>query len=212
MATPEGSNGNCILRRIHTEPAPPRTQLPRDERRAQILGAAATAFAEAGFAATSMEDVARTAGITKLIVYRHFDSKADLYREILELVTNRLAADWLEPTDAEHSRGSAARVLLSAARAHPDGFRLLFVHAAREPEFAAYHAEFRALQLDLADRLFTPLVPDPLVREWLSRQAVDHLVAAVLNWIDLAGPADDERFVGLATDGLVALITSAAAS
>ena len=45
--------------------------MPRDERRAQILGAAATAFAESGFAATSMADVARAAGITKPVSYTH---------------------------------------------------------------------------------------------------------------------------------------------
>ena len=140
--------------------------MPRDERRAQILGAAATAFAESGFAATSMADVARAAGITKLIVYRHFDSKADLYREILEQVARRLADEWLTVSDVEHSGGHSARVLLAAARAHPDGFRLLFVHAPREPEFASYHADFRAIQIDLADRLFAPYVEEALIRDW----------------------------------------------
>jgi AcrR family transcriptional regulator len=183
--------------------------MPRDERRAQILGAAATAFAESGFAATSMADVARAAGITKLIVYRHFDSKADLYREILEQVARRLADEWLTVSDVEHSGGHSARVLLAAARAHPDGFRLLFVHAPREPEFASYHADFRAIQIDLADRLFAPYVEEALIRDWLCRQAVDHLVAAVLNWIDVAEPSDDERFADLATDGIVAMARAA---
>ena len=195
---------------IQTDPDSPRTLLPRDERRAQILGAAATAFAETGYAATSMEDVAGAAGITKLIVYRHFDSKADLYREILEQVARRLADEWLSTSDAEHSRGHSARVLLAAARAHPDGFRLLFVHAPRESEFASYHAEFRAIQIDLADRLFTPYVTDELIRHWLCRQTVDHLVTAVLNWIDVADPADDDRFADLASDGIVAMVRSAA--
>ena len=184
--------------------------MPRDERRAQILGAAATAFAESGFAATSMADVARAAGITKLIVYRHFDSKADLYREILEQVARRLADEWLTVSDVEHSGGHSARVHLAAARAHPDGFRLLFVHAPREPEFASYHADFRSIQIDLADRLFAPYVEEALIRDWLCRQAVDHLVAAVLNWIDVAEPSDDERFADLATDGIVAMVRAAA--
>lgn len=203
---------NCKLGSIQIDPnpQPARSLMPRDERRAQILGAAATAFAETGYAATSMDDVARAAGITKLIVYRHFDSKADLYREILDQVARRLADEWWAHTDAEHSRGSAARVLLAAARAHPDGFRLLFVHAPREPEFASFHADFRAIQIDLADRLYAPLVADQLIREWLCRQTVDHLVDAVLNWIDVADPSDDERFAELATDGIVAMVRAAA--
>jgi len=55
--------------------APGRQLLSRADRQAQLLRAAATAFARAGFAATSMDDVAAEAGVTKLIVYRNFDSK-----------------------------------------------------------------------------------------------------------------------------------------
>ena len=47
--------------------------LPRAARQAAILSGAAHAFARAGYAATSMEDIAAASGITKLIVYRHFD-------------------------------------------------------------------------------------------------------------------------------------------
>src|SRR3954453_19628082 len=84
-----------------------RQLLPRDERRAQILVTAARAFAAEGYAATSMDDVAKSAGVTKLIVYRHFASKAELYRAILERAANRLAEKWLGATDEEHSQGSA---------------------------------------------------------------------------------------------------------
>src|SRR3954454_11733847 len=64
--------------------APARQLLARPERQAAILRGAAAAFAQSGFAATSMEDVAAACGVTKLIVYRHFDSKEELYRTILE--------------------------------------------------------------------------------------------------------------------------------
>ena len=67
-----------------------RRLMQRDERQAQILAAAAAAFARTGFAGTSMDDVAAEAGITRLIVYRHFDSKEDLYRAVLTKVTDRL--------------------------------------------------------------------------------------------------------------------------
>ena len=59
-------------------------RLPREQRRQAILAGATQAFARAGFAATSMSDVASASGITQLIVYRHFESKADLYRAVLE--------------------------------------------------------------------------------------------------------------------------------
>src|SRR3954470_6565918 len=75
-------------------PRTTRRLLPRDERQAQLLSAAATAFAHAGFAGTSMEDVAATAGVTKLIVYRHFDSKDELYRAVLTQVATRLREEF----------------------------------------------------------------------------------------------------------------------
>src|SRR3954454_23407000 len=66
-------------------------EVPRDERRRQsILSAAADTFADRGFAATSMDDVAAAAGITRLVVYRHFESKEALYVAVLEAVSGRL--------------------------------------------------------------------------------------------------------------------------
>ena len=65
------------------------------ERQAQILRAASRAFARGGFAATSMDDVAAEAGITRLIVYRHFASKEVLYRAVLTAVADRLRDEFL---------------------------------------------------------------------------------------------------------------------
>src|SRR5262249_48099601 len=62
----------------------PRRLLPRAERRAALLHAAARVFARAGFAHTSLEEIAAAAGVTRLIIYRHFDSKEVLYRAVLQ--------------------------------------------------------------------------------------------------------------------------------
>src|SRR3954470_14510321 len=105
--------------------------MQRDERQAQILAAAAAAFARTGFAGTSMDDVAAEAGITRLIVYRHFDTKEDLYRAVLTKVTDQLGERWEQALAAEDRHGMVFRMLLSVAREQPDGFRLLFEHAAR---------------------------------------------------------------------------------
>jgi AcrR family transcriptional regulator len=56
----------------------PVRRLPRALRREQILTAATEASARSGFAATGLEDIAAEAGITRVILYRHFDSKTDL--------------------------------------------------------------------------------------------------------------------------------------
>ena len=67
-------------------------RLPRAQRREQILTAATEAFARSGFAATSLEDIAAEAGITRVILYRHFDSKAELYQAVLDRMCARLDA------------------------------------------------------------------------------------------------------------------------
>src|SRR5213593_3372120 len=61
-----------------------RRLLPRAERRDSLLRAAACAFARAGYVHTSMEEIAAAAGVTRLIIYRHFDSKEALYRAVLQ--------------------------------------------------------------------------------------------------------------------------------
>ncbi len=111
------------------------------ERRAALITAAKDAFAERGFAATSMDDVAQAAGVSRLIVYRHFDSKEALY----DVVVAEVAAMLVDALHAsEDDPGSAAVLaLLKVARADRNGFTVLWQHAAREPQFAAHADGFR---------------------------------------------------------------------
>ncbi|HMK10177.1 MAG TPA: TetR/AcrR family transcriptional regulator, partial [Acidimicrobiales bacterium] len=113
-----------------------RKLLTREQRQESILRGAAAAFAKAGFDGTSMEDVADASGITRLIVYRNFASKEEVYRSVLERVATRLGEEF-------ESAATAVQPLLTVAREDPDAFRLLWVHAAHEPQFAAYAATFR---------------------------------------------------------------------
>jgi AcrR family transcriptional regulator len=182
-----------------------RRLMQRDERQAQILAAAATAFARGGFAATSMDDVAAEAGITRLIVYRHFDSKEDLYRAVLTKVTDQLAERWQQGMAAADRHGMVFRMMVSVAREQPDGFRLLFEHAAREPQFAGVAGEFRAIQVEVADQLVGETIPDPRFRAWVTRTIVGYLVDAVLAWLEVGDPERDDEFVEQATAGLIAM-------
>ena len=111
--------------------AAPVRRLRRAERREQLLAAATQAFARTGFAATSLDDIAAAAGISRVLLYRHFDSKTDLYRAVLDRAIARLTAA-VGTRDATYASIDA---LLGAAAEDSDGFRLLFHHAAREPEF-----------------------------------------------------------------------------
>ena len=65
-------------------------RLPAAERREQLLTVAVDVFASNGFHKTSMNDVAEAAGVTKPVLYQHFDSKQDLYLALLDEAGNRL--------------------------------------------------------------------------------------------------------------------------
>ncbi len=66
------------------------TRLPAAARRRQLLDVATEVFAVRGFHATSMNDVAEAAGVTKPVLYQHFASKRSLYLETLTEVGDRL--------------------------------------------------------------------------------------------------------------------------
>src|ERR1700736_5184363 len=70
--------------------SPPVRRLARAERRQQILDAATRAFARTGFAATGLDDIGAEAGVSHVILYRHFASKADLYRAVLDRASTRI--------------------------------------------------------------------------------------------------------------------------
>src|SRR5262249_14310950 len=164
--------------------APPR----RDPvRRRALLQAAAETFAHAGYAATSMEEIAATAGVTKLIVYPHFETKENLYRAVLEQVFQRQAELFLENIAQGLEASGTTRALLDVAREWPDGFRLLWKHAAREPQFADYALHLRDVAVSAAREVVSPFVAKPF-REWAAQTLFDHLVDAVLDWLDHGSP------------------------
>jgi len=60
------------------------------DRRALILEAARETFADGGYHATSLEEIADRAGVSKALLYEHFDSKRDLHAAMLELHVTEL--------------------------------------------------------------------------------------------------------------------------
>jgi AcrR family transcriptional regulator len=187
--------------------AAPRQLLPRADRAASILRGAARAFARSGYAATSMEDVAAASGITKLIVYRHFESKEELYRSVLARVSDRLAEEFSRALESERPGGVGARALLTVAREDPDGFVLLWRHAAREPQFAEVSAAQRASAVAAA-RLLRSEGGDEVLDRWAAEAIVSWLVEAVLAWIEVGDPARDEELLTRIADGLRAMRTA----
>lgn len=180
----------------------PRKLLSRAQRHAAILQGAATAFATKGFAGTAMEEVAAASGITKEIVYRHFASKEDLYRAVLEGARQCLKAE-LARVRRKAGSGAGIRALLAVGRAQPDALRLLLVHAAREPEFAGYAHDIRSRWINWV--LQHRQHDDPLFHRWAAQVAVSHIWNAVLTWLDVGDPARDEEFARRCLAGVNAL-------
>jgi len=182
------------------------TETRRDPvRRKALLQAAAASFSHGGYAATSMDDIAAAAGVTKLIVYRHFEAKENLYRAVLEQVFDRQVELFVE--HIEMGAGGTTRALLTVAREWPDGFRLLWRHAAREPQFAEYALHLRDTAVGAAREVVAPYVA-PAMKEWAAQTLFDHLVDAVLNWLDHGTEANDAAFIAAETEGLRATITA----
>jgi AcrR family transcriptional regulator len=193
---------------VEAKPEPVR-RLPRPERREQVLAAATEAFARNGFAATSLDHVAAHAGITRVILYRHFDSKTDLYQAVLDRMCARLDAHVEEPvggfTDASIDG------LLRAAVESPAGFRLLFQHAVREPEFRERIEKFRADITAAAYLQISTLVPDKALTRWAAQLAPVVAIEAIIAWLDTGQP-DPTRAAARVRQAVMGVIGAAVSS
>ena len=176
-------------------------RLGRDDRRTQLVGAAAAAFLAAGFDATSMESVAERAGVTRLIVYRHFESKQALYRAVLDSVVESLRSEF----DPDAPSGVAA-MLLSVGRRHPDAFRLLWRQARHEPLFEKEAQAFRTVAAGFADEFIRAYVADKELRQWGAAVIVDYLYGGICEWLDMGRPTRDEAFAVHLQAGARALV------
>ena len=169
----------------------PQPRFTRTERRCLIEDAATELFARQGYAATTMDDIARAAGLTKPMLYRHFESKRELCTALLERHRDELVAAPLavfEP-DAGDRRSQLVPMLeawLDHARAHPDATRLLFVPIAGDPEVERtqheLHARQRATQVALLREFAGGL--DETEAEPMGEIVRTSLAAVALWWLE----------------------------
>jgi AcrR family transcriptional regulator len=66
-------------------------------------------FAERGFQATTMDDIAKEAGFTKPILYQYFESKGDLYRQIVAETAQKLLDSLARRSPASTRRGPRSK-------------------------------------------------------------------------------------------------------
>ena len=111
------------------------TRMRASDRRRQLLDVATNVFAERGFSATIMDDIAFAGGITKPVLYQHFDSKRALYIAVLEDGGSRL----IDGISKATSKGQTLREQMSFGfeayfdfvRDDEAAFRLLFTASAK---------------------------------------------------------------------------------
>jgi AcrR family transcriptional regulator len=126
---------------VTTARRPSALRLAPDERRRQLLDVACIEFAERGFYATSMDDLASAAGVTKPVYYQHFASKRELFVAVLEDVGGRLMAELTTATASVQTGRARVAEGFAAYFRFVEGdraaFRLLFGASARnDAEFA----------------------------------------------------------------------------
>ena len=122
--------------------APTRRRLTAEERRSAILDAALTAFSQKGYHATSIDDIAREAGVSKALIYEHFASKQELHadliarnaRELTQRVAGALSGVEIESTVERLAAGLEA--FFAFVEERRDAWRMLFRDAA-DPESSA---------------------------------------------------------------------------
>ena len=134
------------------------------QRREQLLSVAKTIFAERGFQSATMDDIAREAGFTKPILYQYFESKNDLYHEIVAQTAEELLTSLERAVNAaERPRAKievAFRVYFEMVVSDADAFRILFIHS-HEGDTSK---DLRALELGLISFL-DPFINVPISDE-----------------------------------------------
>jgi AcrR family transcriptional regulator len=158
----------------------------RAERRDQLLTAATQAFTRSGFAATSLDDIAAVAGVSRVILYRHFASKTELYRAVLDRACARLTAAVREQPGAYTD--TSVDALIAVAADDPDAFRLMFHHAAREPEFRAEMDRFRDGMVTAAQRQLNRVIRNRSWAKWAAQLSCTVAIEATIAWLDAGQP------------------------
>jgi TetR/AcrR family transcriptional regulator len=140
----------------------PVKRLPADQRRRTILDAALSVLADGGYAGMTTARLARKAGVTEPILYRHFPSKRAMLRALLDEVTERMMAAFRQVTDGEPDPVRALRRICLAypdlSRRHHREFRIIN-QALLEPGdaktrqlLAAHYDAYRQFFQDLIER------------------------------------------------------------
>jgi len=181
------------------------------ERRQQLLDIGRSLFAERGFEATSIEEIASRAGVSKPVVYEHFGGKEGLYAVVVDREMQRLTDMVVSALTAGHPRElleQAALVFLSYIEDESDGFRILI----RDSPVVSTTGTFSSLIGDIASQVeyilgnqFKERGYDTKLAAMYSQALVGMVALTGQWWLDERKPKRDEvaaHLVNLAWHGL----------
>ncbi len=90
------------------------SRLPAAERREQLLDTAVSLFAERGYAGATTSELARAAGVTEPIIYRHFKSKKNLFIAVIQRTGQQTIDMWEKQMSIARNPGQRLRRLFVA--------------------------------------------------------------------------------------------------
>jgi AcrR family transcriptional regulator len=188
-----------------------RVRMSSAQRREQLIVVGRQLFAERGFDATSIEEVAVRAKVSKPVIYEHFGGKEGLYavvvdrevRALLDRITNALTAG--HPRELLEQ---AALALLDYIEGETDGFRVLV----RESPVMSSTGNFGSILNDIAHQVehilgaeFKTRGFDPKLAELYSQALVGMVALTGRWWLDVRRPGKEavaSHLVNLAWNGL----------
>jgi len=167
-----------------------RRRLPLAERRELITEAAGRLFGERGYDGTRLDDIAAAAGVTKPVLYRHFDSKRDLYLALLARHRDELPTFVGVMPDGGMLGERLRAVLedwLEYVETHSYAWQMLFRDTGGGPDVRAFrrevHARAREVLAGIIRSLEDARIP-PEEIEPLAELMSMGMAALVLWWMD----------------------------
>jgi AcrR family transcriptional regulator len=175
------------------------------DRRQHIIDVAVISFSRTGYHNTSMTDIAEAVGVTKPVLYQHFDSKRALYLEILRFVgqelTTAVTHNAATSTDGREQTERAMIGYFSWVDQHREAFTLLFESSERvDEEFAATVREFEEAASAAIAPLITVDIPEESKR--MVAIALVGMVEAVSRHVIAQGTPFDPASLGSDLAGL----------
>lgn len=168
------------------------------ERRAQLIEVGRKLFAEKGFEAVTVEEIANKANISKPVIYEHFGSKDGLYAVVVDREMNYLLGSITRALTAAHPRvllEQAAFALFDYIETHDDGFRILL----RDSPVSAASGNFASLLSDVASQVEARLAVEFAARGFPKNMApmYAHMFVGMVAltgqwWLDVGGAKKDD--------------------